>query len=72
MTNTRSKDTILLPNLLNSALGAIHDLDSMLANLTRELQQSVVVDGKVSHAKLEEGQYEVHSFSWVATYVEAL
>ncbi len=72
MTNTRSKDTILLPNLLNSALSAINDLDSMLANLTRELQQSVVVEGKVSQAKLEEGQYEVHSFSWVATYVEAL
>lgn len=72
MTNTISKDNTLLPNLLNTASSVLHDLDSMLALLTKELQQKVLVGGKISLSKLEESQYEAHSFSWIATYVEAL
>ena len=43
-----------------------------MAKLSRKLQQQVVVDGKISLSRLEECQYEAHSFSWIATYVEAL
>ncbi len=72
MTNITSKETILLPNLLNTVSGVLNDLDAMQTKLTKELQQKVVVEGKISLSKLEEYQYEAHSFSWIATYVEAL
>ncbi len=72
MTNTISKGTILLPELLNATSSILNDLDDLQAKLTKSLRETLLVDGKISLSKLEQYQYETHSFSWFATYVEAL
>ncbi|MEM6742380.1 MAG: acyl-CoA dehydrogenase family protein, partial [Pseudomonadota bacterium] len=62
----------LLPDLMGLCAASVAAADSLFAEARRAVAEEVVVDGRPSGRKLEEGQFGAHGLSWVATYVESL
>ncbi|MEM6441354.1 MAG: acyl-CoA dehydrogenase family protein, partial [Pseudomonadota bacterium] len=62
----------LLPDLMGLCAASVAAADSLFAEARRAIAEEVVVDGRPSGRKLEEGQFGAHGLSWVATYVESL
>ena len=51
---------------------ALPDFETLLEEAVAAVRQKVLVDGRVSSAKLEQEQHAAHGLSWLATYVMAL
>ena len=64
--------TIVLPDLLGTTAEAIAPLRALLETAKECVRGQVVVDGRVSGAKVEAEQTAAHGLAWLATYVEAL
>jgi len=62
----------ILANLLELTTAAMPAIDDLLVAAREALRAKVEVDGRVSGKSLEAEQFAAHSFSWVATYIEAL
>ncbi|MEM1314871.1 MAG: acyl-CoA dehydrogenase, partial [Pseudomonadota bacterium] len=62
----------LLPNLMEMCAASVAAADALFAEARRAVAAEVMVDGRPSGRKLEEGQFGAHGLSWVATYVESL
>ena len=56
-------------SLIAAALPAF---ETLLDEARAAIRQKVVVDGKVSGARLDAEQHAAHGLSWLATYVAAL
>ncbi len=64
--------TGLLDDTLGLGRDAIAACEAFQDTATQSVRHSVVQDGKVSAALLEEHQVAAHGLAWIATYVEAL
>ncbi|MFT5638469.1 MAG: (2S)-methylsuccinyl-CoA dehydrogenase [Paracoccaceae bacterium] len=62
----------ILTNLLSLCAKALPAIDELLIQAREALRAKVEVDGRISSKAVEAEQFAAHSFSWVATYVEAL
>ena len=62
----------ILDDLLDLTRDALAPTEQVLAAATTRVRDAVIVDGRVSGAKLEEHQSAAHALAWLATYVEAL
>ncbi|MEO0681494.1 MAG: acyl-CoA dehydrogenase family protein, partial [Pseudomonadota bacterium] len=62
----------LLPDLIELCAASVTAADGLFAEARRAVADEVMVDGRPSGRKLEEGQFGAHGLSWVATYVESL
>ncbi len=62
----------ILSNLLALTAAALPATDALLDAARGALRARVEVDGRVSSKSVEAEQFAAHTFSWVATYVEAL
>lgn len=51
---------------------ALPGFETLLEQAVAAVRQKVLVDGRISSAKLEEEQHAAHGLSWLATYVMAL
>ena len=51
---------------------ALPDFETLLEEAIAAVRQKVLVDGRISSAKLEHEQHAAHGLSWLATYVMAL
>ncbi len=51
---------------------ALPGFETLLEQAVTAVRQKVLVDGRVSSAKLEQEQHAAHGLSWLATYVMAL
>lgn len=51
---------------------ALPGFEALLEEAVAAVRQKVLVDGRVSSAKLEQEQHAAHGLSWLATYVMAL
>ncbi len=51
---------------------ALPGFETLLEQAVAAVRQKVLVDGKISSAKLEAEQHAAHGLSWLATYVMAL
>ncbi len=51
---------------------ALPGFETLLEQAVASVRQKVLVDGRISGAKLEEEQHAAHGLSWLATYVTAL
>ncbi len=68
-----SSDNIRLKsNCLSSCSIILNELEAIQNRLTQNLRDRLVVNNRIDLSKLETLQFETHSFSWFATYVEAL
>ncbi len=67
-----SETAIILPDLLATTGAAIAPLRAMLETAKDCVRELVVVDGRVSGARIEAEQTAAHGLAWLATYVEAL
>ena len=64
--------TIILPDLLATTAAAVAPLRALLETAKDCVRALVVVDGRVSGAKVEAEQTASHGLAWLATYVESL
>jgi (2S)-methylsuccinyl-CoA dehydrogenase len=62
----------LLPDLLALTERALAPAAGLLAAAKRRLLAEVAPGGMLDAARLEERQFAVHGYAWMATYVEAL
>jgi (2S)-methylsuccinyl-CoA dehydrogenase len=62
----------LLDDLLGLTKGALAPVEDVLATAKERLRAALVVDGKLSAARLEEQQHAAHALAWFATYAQAL
>ncbi|MCV9939973.1 acyl-CoA dehydrogenase family protein [Boseaceae bacterium BT-24-1] len=51
---------------------ALPGFEALLEEAVAAVRQKVLVDGRISSAKLEQEQHAAHGLSWLATYVMAL
>jgi (2S)-methylsuccinyl-CoA dehydrogenase len=51
---------------------ALPGFETLLEEAVAAVRQKVLVDGRISSAKLEQEQHAAHGLSWLATYVMAL
>lgn len=51
---------------------ALPGFETLLEQAVASVRQKVLVDGRISGAKLEQEQHAAHGLSWLATYVMAL
>jgi (2S)-methylsuccinyl-CoA dehydrogenase len=51
---------------------ALPGLETLLREAVAAVRQKVIVDGRISAARLEAEQHAAHGLSWLATYVTAL
>lgn len=51
---------------------ALPGFETLLEQAVAAVRQKVLVDGRISSARLEEEQHAAHGLSWLATYVMAL
>ena len=51
---------------------ALPGLDTLFKQAVAAVRQKVLVDGRISSARLEAEQHAAHGLSWLATYVTAL
>jgi (2S)-methylsuccinyl-CoA dehydrogenase len=51
---------------------ALPGFETLLEQAVAAVRQKVLVDGRISSARLEEEQHTAHGLSWLATYVMAL
>ena len=56
----------------NTYLTVINELDAIQTSLSQTLKEKILTDNRINLVLLEKYQFETHSFSWFATYVEAL
>ncbi|WP_281981656.1 acyl-CoA dehydrogenase family protein [Thalassorhabdomicrobium marinisediminis] len=63
---------VVLPDLLSTTADALPVLQELLDAAKSCLRELVVVDGRVSAARIEAEQTASHGLAWLATYVEAL
>lgn len=61
-----------IPSLLSVSEECLAALDRMIASVSRSIAERVTRDGKADPRILENEQYSIHAFAWMATYVEAL
>ncbi|MBT5296365.1 MAG: acyl-CoA dehydrogenase family protein, partial [Octadecabacter sp.] len=71
-TDQTSETNVLLPDLLTTTGATIAPLRSLLESAKDCVRDLVVVDGRVSGARIEAEQTASHGLAWLATYVEAL
>ena len=71
-TDQTSESNVLLPDLLTTTGATIAPLRSLLESAKDCVRDLVVVDGRVSGARIEAEQTASHGLAWLATYVEAL
>ncbi|MDB4213727.1 acyl-CoA dehydrogenase family protein [Octadecabacter sp.] len=71
-TDQTSEPNVLLPDLLTTTGATIAPLRSLLESAKDCVRDLVVVDGRVSGARIEAEQTASHGLAWLATYVEAL
>ena len=50
----------------------LSELEGIQSNLIQSLRKDLITDNRINLPKLERYQYEAHSFSWFATYLETL
>jgi len=62
----------ILKNLISLCVESLGDITLLLDTAKTRLKAKVVVDGRVSSAKLEAFQYIAHGFSWFTTYHSAM
>ncbi|RDJ23197.1 acyl-CoA dehydrogenase [Bosea caraganae] len=71
-----SAEAALKPAMQSSAIAliaaALPGFETLLEEAVAAVRQKVLVDGKISAAKLEAEQHAAHGLSWLATYVMAL
>ncbi|MEM7733176.1 MAG: acyl-CoA dehydrogenase family protein [Pseudomonadota bacterium] len=63
---------VLIDNLLSLTKAAIAPVEAILSTAKARLEATVMVDGRVSGAKIEANQTAAHGLAWLATYVESL
>ena len=71
-TDQTSETNVVLPDLLTTTGVTIAPLRSLLESAKDCVRDLVVVDGRVSGARIEAEQTASHGLAWLATYVEAL
>ncbi|MCF2871840.1 acyl-CoA dehydrogenase family protein [Octadecabacter sp. G9-8] len=71
-TDQTSETNVILPDLLALTGATITPLRALLDTAKDCVRDLVVVDGRVSGAKVEAEQTASHGLAWLATYVEAL
>ena len=64
--------TVILPDLIGTTGAVIAPLRALLETAKDCVRALVVVDGRVSGARVEAEQTASHGLAWLATYVEAL
>ena len=64
--------TPLLPDLQALTAAALPEVEALFGQARDGLKAQVSTGGKVSNQALEARQFQAHSLSWLATYVEAL
>lgn len=67
-----TEHAIILPELLATTGATIAPLRALLETAKDCVRDLVVVDGRVSGARIEAEQTASHGLAWLATYVEAL
>jgi (2S)-methylsuccinyl-CoA dehydrogenase len=60
------------PDLIPASRQAAADIAALVAEATRRVRARVVVEGRISAARLEAEQHAVHGLAWLATYGEAV
>ncbi len=65
-------DTPILPDLQALTAAALPEVEALFVQARDGLKAQVSTGGKVSNQGLEARQFQAHSLSWLATYVEAL
>lgn len=68
----QTTETTILPDLLATTGATIAPLRALLETAKDCVRELVVVDGRVSGARVEAEQTASHGLAWLATYVEAL
>ena len=61
-----------LANAVALIAAALPGFEALLEEAVAAVRQKVLVDGRISSAKLEQEQHAAHGLSWLATYVMAL
>ena len=64
--------TAILPELQALTSAALPEVEALFGQARDGLKAQVSTGGKVSNQALEARQFQAHSLSWLATYVEAL
>jgi (2S)-methylsuccinyl-CoA dehydrogenase len=64
--------TVILPELQALTSTALPEVEALFGQARDGLKAQVSTGGKVSNQALEARQFQAHSLSWLATYVEAL
>jgi (2S)-methylsuccinyl-CoA dehydrogenase len=65
-------DAVLLPDLIATTRAALPAVEDVLARARDSVSAAVMVDGRISAARLEANQTAAHGLAWLATYAEAL
>ena len=70
--NMTSRQTVILPDLLDVSSKALLKLQELLDIAVETLRSQVLENGRVSGKLMEENQTSAHGLAWLATYVESL
>jgi (2S)-methylsuccinyl-CoA dehydrogenase len=62
----------LAPDLVSAAHGAVAAAESLLADATLAVRDTVTRDGELSAAAMDREQRATHGLAWLATYVEGV
>ena len=63
---------VLVDDLLSLTKAALAPVEAILDTAKARLEASVMVEGRVSGARIEANQTAAHGLAWLATYVESL
>ncbi|WP_350335480.1 acyl-CoA dehydrogenase family protein [Coralliovum pocilloporae] len=65
-------ENLSAPALADLLAETVQALDVLLGTATQRVRANVLVDGRISGARVEEEQKATHGLAWFATYVEAI